>query len=161
MKAHLCKNFGKSKWQLVYALLDSPGLGDRRPSQLLQDRPTTAPATVSAVTERPPCCQHDIAAVAAPKRRNDRRCTARSTARAAPPPLDYAAMVSLQLDCPDCRKMCHSTSLFITSRDVSGRTLFGDVSTGTFHPWSRPSCANRYSPPSTTSPIRAWRPLSG
>ena len=37
LKAHLCKNFGKSKWQLGYALLDSPGLGDRRPSQLLQD----------------------------------------------------------------------------------------------------------------------------
>ena len=37
LKAHLCKNFGKSKWQMGYALLDSPGLGDRRPSQLLQD----------------------------------------------------------------------------------------------------------------------------
>jgi len=37
LKAHLCKNIGKSKWQLGYALLDSPGLGDRRPSQLLQD----------------------------------------------------------------------------------------------------------------------------
>ena len=37
LKAHLCKNFGKSKWQLGYALLDFPGLGDRRPSQLLQD----------------------------------------------------------------------------------------------------------------------------
>jgi hypothetical protein len=37
LKAHLCKNFGKSKWQMGYALLDSPGLGDRRPTQLLQD----------------------------------------------------------------------------------------------------------------------------
>jgi hypothetical protein len=37
LKAHLCKNFGKSKWQMGYALLDSPGLGDPRPTQLLQD----------------------------------------------------------------------------------------------------------------------------
>ena len=37
LKAHLCKNFGKTKWQLGYSLLDSPGLGDHRPSQLLQD----------------------------------------------------------------------------------------------------------------------------
>ena len=37
IKAHLCKNYGKSKWQMGYSLLDSPGLGDRRPSQLLQD----------------------------------------------------------------------------------------------------------------------------
>jgi hypothetical protein len=37
LKSHLCKNYGKSKWQMGYSLLDSPGLGDRRPSQLLQD----------------------------------------------------------------------------------------------------------------------------
>jgi hypothetical protein len=36
LKAHLCKNFGKSKRQMGYAL-DSPGLGDPRPTQLLQD----------------------------------------------------------------------------------------------------------------------------
>jgi len=37
LKAHLCRSYGKTKWQLGYALLDSPGLGDRRPSQMLQD----------------------------------------------------------------------------------------------------------------------------
>jgi hypothetical protein len=37
LKKHLCKNYSKSKWQQGYALLDHPGLGDRRPSQLLQD----------------------------------------------------------------------------------------------------------------------------
>jgi hypothetical protein len=37
LKDHLCKNFGKSKWQQGYALLDCANLGDRRPSQLLQD----------------------------------------------------------------------------------------------------------------------------
>jgi hypothetical protein len=44
LKTHLCKNYGKSKWQLGYALLDSPGLGDRRPSQLLQDLRALLPA---------------------------------------------------------------------------------------------------------------------
>ncbi len=37
LKEHLCKNYSKSKWQQGYALLDHPSLGDRRPSQLLQD----------------------------------------------------------------------------------------------------------------------------
>jgi hypothetical protein len=37
LKEHLCKNYSKSKWQQGYALLDHPGLGDCRPSQLLQD----------------------------------------------------------------------------------------------------------------------------
>ncbi len=37
LKDHLCRNYSKSKWQQGYALLDHPGLGDRRPSQLLQD----------------------------------------------------------------------------------------------------------------------------
>ncbi len=37
LKDHLCKNYSKSKWQQGYSLLDHPGLGDRRPSQLLQD----------------------------------------------------------------------------------------------------------------------------
>ena len=37
LKDHLCKNYSKSKWQQGYALLDHAGLGDRRPSQLLQD----------------------------------------------------------------------------------------------------------------------------
>jgi hypothetical protein len=37
LKEHLCKNYSKLKWQQGYALLDHPGLGDRRPSQLLQD----------------------------------------------------------------------------------------------------------------------------
>ncbi len=37
LKDHLCQNYSKSKWQQGYSLLDHPGLGDRRPSQLLQD----------------------------------------------------------------------------------------------------------------------------
>jgi len=37
LKEHLCKNYSKSKWQQGYSLLDHPSLGDRRPSQLLQD----------------------------------------------------------------------------------------------------------------------------
>jgi hypothetical protein len=37
LKEHLCKNYSKSKWQQRYSLLDHPGLGDCRPSQLLQD----------------------------------------------------------------------------------------------------------------------------
>jgi hypothetical protein len=37
LNEHLCKNYSKSKWQQGYALLDHPGLSDRRPSQLLQD----------------------------------------------------------------------------------------------------------------------------
>jgi hypothetical protein len=37
LKEHLCKNYSKSKWQQGYALLDHPGLCDRRPFQLLQD----------------------------------------------------------------------------------------------------------------------------
>ena len=116
----------------MYSLLESPGLGDRRPSQLLQDMrallpekepegaiftglflkrlPTTmadailaagldtvaematmadrlydrpavadtrisavADTRISAVSARPPCCHSDIAAVSAPRRRNDRR----------------------------------------------------------------------------------------
>jgi hypothetical protein len=37
LKDHLCRNYSKSKWQQGYSLLDHPALGDRRPSQLLQD----------------------------------------------------------------------------------------------------------------------------
>jgi len=37
LEDHLCRNYSKSKWQQGYSLLDHPGLGDRRPSQLLQD----------------------------------------------------------------------------------------------------------------------------
>jgi hypothetical protein len=37
LKEHLCKNYSKLKWQQGYSLLDHPGLGDRRPSQLFQD----------------------------------------------------------------------------------------------------------------------------
>jgi hypothetical protein len=37
LKDHLCRNYSKSKWQQGYSLLDHPTLGDRRPSQLLQD----------------------------------------------------------------------------------------------------------------------------
>jgi len=44
LKAHLCKAYGKTKWQLGYALLDAPGIGDRRPSQLLQDLRALLPA---------------------------------------------------------------------------------------------------------------------
>jgi hypothetical protein len=37
LKRHILKQFGKTPWQKGFALLHSPHLGDRRPSQLLQD----------------------------------------------------------------------------------------------------------------------------
>ncbi len=37
LKARLCSSFGRNKWQLAYALLDHPDLGDRRPSALMDD----------------------------------------------------------------------------------------------------------------------------
>ena len=43
LKAHLVRSFGRSEWQMGYALLDMPGLGDRRPSQLLQDMRASLP----------------------------------------------------------------------------------------------------------------------
>ena len=37
LKTHLTRCFGRTDWQLAFAILDAPGLGDRRPSQMLQD----------------------------------------------------------------------------------------------------------------------------
>ena len=48
LKARLTKNFGKTKWQRAFELLDHPEIGDRRPSRLMSDMlallpPGTAP----------------------------------------------------------------------------------------------------------------------
>jgi len=121
LKNHLCKNFGKSKWQQGYALLDCANLGDRRPSQLLQDMrallpekepegvlfsclflkrlPTTmadaimaaglenveemaamadrlydrpAATPVAAISNKHPCCGHDVSAIDSQQRKNNR-----------------------------------------------------------------------------------------
>ncbi|MFN9907151.1 MAG: integrase zinc binding domain-containing protein, partial [bacterium] len=56
-----------------------------------------------------------------------------------PPPIDYAAMATAQLSCTDCSKMCDSQTLFITSREVAGSKLFGDISTGAFRPLVPPA----------------------
>jgi hypothetical protein len=37
LKTHLTKCFGRTDWQLAFAIMDAPSLGDRRPSQMLQD----------------------------------------------------------------------------------------------------------------------------
>ena len=37
LKDYILKQFGKTPWQKGFALLHAPHLGDRRPSQLLQD----------------------------------------------------------------------------------------------------------------------------
>jgi hypothetical protein len=37
LRDYLCRCFGRTKWQLAAALLDSPPLGDRKPTALLQD----------------------------------------------------------------------------------------------------------------------------
>jgi hypothetical protein len=37
LKRHLNKCFGRTDWQLAFAIMDAPSLGDRRPSQMLQD----------------------------------------------------------------------------------------------------------------------------
>jgi hypothetical protein len=37
LRAHMLLCFGRTDWQLAFALMDSPSLGDRRPSQMLQD----------------------------------------------------------------------------------------------------------------------------
>src|SRR5450830_677242 len=37
LRTHLTRCFGRTDWQLAFAILDAPGLGDRRPSQMLQD----------------------------------------------------------------------------------------------------------------------------
>src|SRR5450830_2039231 len=37
LRDYLCRCFGRTKWQLAAALLDSPPLGDRKPTRMLQD----------------------------------------------------------------------------------------------------------------------------
>ena len=44
LRDHLCRCFGQTKWQLAFSLLDAPQLGDRRPTQLLQDLRAMLPA---------------------------------------------------------------------------------------------------------------------
>jgi hypothetical protein len=44
LRDHLCRCFGQTKWQLAFSLLDAPQLGDRRPTQLLQDLRALLPA---------------------------------------------------------------------------------------------------------------------
>ncbi len=56
-----------------------------------------------------------------------------------PPAMDYAAMAAAQLTCTDSSRMCDSKSLFITSREVAGIELFGDISTGAFRPLVPPA----------------------
>jgi hypothetical protein len=55
------------------------------------------------------------------------------------PPIDYAAMAAAQITCADCSKMCDSRSLFITSQQLQGVKLFGDISTGVFRPLVPPA----------------------
>ncbi|MFO0005479.1 MAG: hypothetical protein ACK559_30555, partial [bacterium] len=56
-----------------------------------------------------------------------------------PPPIDYAAMAAAQVTCSDCSKMCDSRSLFISSQQIKGVKLFGDISTGVFRPLVPPA----------------------
>ena len=58
-------------------------------------------------------------------------CAALSRATAA---IDYQQMATLQILCPDVKKMCDSPSLFIIKKEFNGTTLLGDMSTGSFRP---------------------------
>jgi hypothetical protein len=44
LKARLTKNFGKTRWQRAFELLDHPEIGDRRPSRLMSDMLALLPA---------------------------------------------------------------------------------------------------------------------
>jgi hypothetical protein len=44
LRAHLSQVYGRTDWQLGFALLDSPPIGDRRPSDLLQDMRALMPS---------------------------------------------------------------------------------------------------------------------
>jgi hypothetical protein len=48
-------------------------------------------------------------------------------------------MAAAQITCADCSKMCDSRSLFITSQQLQGVKLFGDISTGVFRPLVPPA----------------------
>ncbi len=37
LKAHLTVSYAKTRWQLVFALIDLPALGDHRPSHLMNE----------------------------------------------------------------------------------------------------------------------------
>jgi len=44
LKTRLTKNFGKTRWQRAFELLDHPEIGDRRPSRLMSDMLALLPA---------------------------------------------------------------------------------------------------------------------
>jgi hypothetical protein len=50
LKARLTKNFGKTKWQRAFELLDHPEIGDRRPSRLMSDMLALLPAETNPDT---------------------------------------------------------------------------------------------------------------
>jgi uncharacterized membrane protein YgcG len=44
LRDHLIRCYGRTDWQLGFAILDSPAIGDRRPSDLLQDMRALQPS---------------------------------------------------------------------------------------------------------------------
>jgi hypothetical protein len=44
LREHLIRCYGRTDWQLGFAILDSPAIGDRRPSDLLQDMRALQPS---------------------------------------------------------------------------------------------------------------------
>jgi uncharacterized membrane protein YgcG len=44
LRDHLIRCYGRTDWQLGFALMDSPAIGDRRPSDLLQDMRALQPS---------------------------------------------------------------------------------------------------------------------
>jgi len=50
LKTRLIADFGKTKWQRAFALLDHPDIGDRRPSRLMSDMTALLPAGEAAGT---------------------------------------------------------------------------------------------------------------
>ena len=50
LKARLTKNFGKTRWQRAFELLDHPEIGDRRPSRLMSDMLALLPAETNPDT---------------------------------------------------------------------------------------------------------------
>jgi hypothetical protein len=81
IKEALMGSFGKTKWQMAYALLDHPDLGDRRPSAIMAEMlalrfETTPPDSLflALFLRRLPASIHDHLAAA-----NHERATAMST----------------------------------------------------------------------------------
>ena len=50
LKAELTSSFGKTRWQQAFALIDCPGLGDRRPSVLMKEMLALLPKGEKAET---------------------------------------------------------------------------------------------------------------